>query len=49
MNLGAETVQALVTVEDIHTYYGKSHILHGSAEARWWASSAATASARARR
>ena len=20
---------ALVTVEDIHTYYGKSHILHG--------------------
>jgi len=29
MNLGGETVQALVTVEDIHTYYGKSHILHG--------------------
>ena len=29
MNLGGTTVQPLVKVEDIHTYYGKSHILHG--------------------
>jgi branched-chain amino acid transport system ATP-binding protein len=29
MSLGGKTVQPLVTVEDIHTYYGKSHILHG--------------------
>ncbi|HEX3522259.1 MAG TPA: ABC transporter ATP-binding protein, partial [Stellaceae bacterium] len=26
---GDPAVQALVKVEDIHTYYGKSHILHG--------------------
>jgi branched-chain amino acid transport system ATP-binding protein len=26
---GDTTVQPLVKVEDIHTYYGKSHILHG--------------------
>jgi len=25
----AERVEPLVSVEDIHTYYGKSHILHG--------------------
>ena len=25
----AETVAPLVRVEDVHTYYGKSHILHG--------------------
>ena len=46
--------QPLVAVEDIHTYYGKSHILHGvsldgRARARSWACSAATASARAPR
>ena len=45
--------QPLVSVEDLHTYYGKSHILHGvslrSALARWSACSAATASAKARR
>ena len=46
--------QPLVAVEDLHTYYGKSHILHGvslhgRAAARWSACSAATASARARR
>src|SRR4051812_11115941 len=29
MGLGGTTVQPLVKVEDIHTYYGKSHILHG--------------------
>jgi branched-chain amino acid transport system ATP-binding protein len=28
-NLGGTTDQPLVKVEDIHTYYGKSHILHG--------------------
>jgi branched-chain amino acid transport system ATP-binding protein len=29
MNPGAPTMEPLVKVEDIHTYYGKSHILHG--------------------
>ena len=29
MSLGDTTVRPLVKVEDIHTYYGKSHILHG--------------------
>src|ERR1700724_3680360 len=29
MSRGGTTVQPLVKVEDIHTYYGKSHILHG--------------------
>src|SRR5690348_14059767 len=29
MSPGGTTVQPLVKVEDIHTYYGKSHILHG--------------------
>jgi branched-chain amino acid transport system ATP-binding protein len=29
MSPGGATVQPLVKVEDIHTYYGKSHILHG--------------------
>src|SRR5262245_5039601 len=29
MNPPAGPAQSLVTVEDIHTYYGKSHILHG--------------------
>src|ERR1700726_3776281 len=29
MSPGDTTVQPLVKVEDIHTYYGKSHILHG--------------------
>jgi len=29
MSPGPNTVQPLVKVEDIHTYYGKSHILHG--------------------
>ena len=24
-----QTADPLVTVEDLHTYYGKSHILHG--------------------
>ena len=29
MNAAATSPQPLVLVEDIHTYYGKSHILHG--------------------
>jgi branched-chain amino acid transport system ATP-binding protein len=29
MKPGAPTIYPLVKVEDIHTYYGKSHILHG--------------------
>jgi branched-chain amino acid transport system ATP-binding protein len=29
MNAAQTSVQPLVTVEDIHTFYGKSHILHG--------------------
>jgi branched-chain amino acid transport system ATP-binding protein len=29
MTPGDTAVEPLVTVEDIHTYYGKSHILHG--------------------
>jgi len=29
MSALAETVAPLVRVEDVHTYYGKSHILHG--------------------
>jgi branched-chain amino acid transport system ATP-binding protein len=29
MSLDLSPMQPLVTVEDVHTYYGKSHILHG--------------------
>ena len=29
MSAAASTAQPLVLVEDVHTYYGKSHILHG--------------------
>ena len=29
MSLGADSTTPLVLVEDVHTYYGKSHILHG--------------------
>jgi branched-chain amino acid transport system ATP-binding protein len=29
MSPSAATIDPLVTVEDLHTYYGKSHILHG--------------------
>jgi branched-chain amino acid transport system ATP-binding protein len=29
IGLGGTTLRPLVKVEDIHTYYGKSHILHG--------------------
>jgi branched-chain amino acid transport system ATP-binding protein len=29
MNPGTPTMDPVVKVEDIHTYYGKSHILHG--------------------
>jgi branched-chain amino acid transport system ATP-binding protein len=29
MNAPAETIAPLIRVEDVHTYYGKSHILHG--------------------
>jgi len=29
IDLGGTTLRPLVKVEDIHTYYGKSHILHG--------------------
>jgi branched-chain amino acid transport system ATP-binding protein len=29
MSAGADSTQPLVLVEDVHTYYGKSHILHG--------------------
>ena len=53
MSPPATPTDPLVAVEDMHTYYGKSHILHGvsltSAGARWWGCWAATASARARR
>jgi branched-chain amino acid transport system ATP-binding protein len=29
MNAPADSVTPLVLIEDVHTYYGKSHILHG--------------------
>jgi len=29
MSAGADSTTPLVLVEDVHTYYGKSHILHG--------------------
>src|SRR6202162_1859444 len=29
MSAAATSTQPLVLVEDVHTYYGKSHILHG--------------------
>jgi branched-chain amino acid transport system ATP-binding protein len=29
MSASAESAEPLVLVEDVHTYYGKSHILHG--------------------
>ena len=29
MSAPATQTQPLVSVEDVHTYYGKSHILHG--------------------
>jgi branched-chain amino acid transport system ATP-binding protein len=29
MNPSADSTEPLVRVEDVHTYYGKSHILHG--------------------
>jgi len=29
MSADLSSVQPLVKVEDVHTYYGKSHILHG--------------------
>ena len=29
MSTAAPTAAPLITVEDLHTYYGKSHILHG--------------------
>ena len=29
MSAAADSTQPLVLVEDVHTYYGKSHILHG--------------------
>ena len=29
MSTSAETIARLIRVEDVHTYYGKSHILHG--------------------
>ena len=29
MSVAATSAQPLVLVEDVHTYYGKSHILHG--------------------
>src|SRR5258708_34735942 len=29
MNPDATPMQPLIAVEDVHTYYGKSHILHG--------------------
>jgi branched-chain amino acid transport system ATP-binding protein len=29
MSAAAESAEPLVRVEDVHTYYGKSHILHG--------------------
>src|SRR6516164_935614 len=29
MSAPAETIAPLIRVEDVHTYYGKSHILHG--------------------
>ena len=52
MSAAATSTQPLVLVEDVHTYYGKSHILHGVSlqvgPARWSACSAATGSAKAR-
>ena len=29
MSAAATSAEPLVLVEDVHTYYGKSHILHG--------------------
>ena len=29
MSAAADSAEPLVLVEDVHTYYGKSHILHG--------------------
>jgi branched-chain amino acid transport system ATP-binding protein len=29
MSIAAQSTEPLVRVEDVHTYYGKSHILHG--------------------
>ena len=29
MSATADSVEPIVVVEDVHTYYGKSHILHG--------------------
>jgi ABC-type branched-subunit amino acid transport system ATPase component len=29
MSAQDQTAAPLITVEDLHTYYGKSHILHG--------------------
>ena len=29
MSADPSPIQPLVTVEDVHSYYGKSHILHG--------------------
>src|SRR6201998_424297 len=29
MSIAAPSAEPLVRVEDLHTYYGKSHILHG--------------------
>ena len=29
MSAGGDSAEPLVRVEDVHTYYGKSHILHG--------------------
>jgi ABC-type branched-subunit amino acid transport system ATPase component len=48
MSLDCTTAEALVKVEDIHTYYGKSHILHGVSLEVGKGEVAATASARAR-
>jgi ABC-type histidine transport system ATPase subunit len=52
MSAPEPSAEALVEVEDLHAYYGKSHILSGVslsvAGARSWDCSAATASARAR-
>ena len=53
MNAAATSTQPLVLVEDVHTFYGKSHILHGvslrSAPAKWSGCLAAMASANRRR
>ena len=29
MSAPDKTAEPLITVDDLHTYYGKSHILHG--------------------